>query len=544
MKCNLAHQWILICGLYVAALSSLFALTRRIIGDESHHLVAAQAVYSGLRMYREVWVNNMPGFHYVYGAIQAIWGPSFYLGRFMSVALGVVTFILCVKTCRIIADEWGARIGATLFAFNWVLANHYAAAYSPALTALYLTASAYFLFKGESIGCRLAAVLLADLAVCTRALVFPITAVVNVYVLLARRDFRWLVLLVALLVPFLFYLGFIHDQAEYFLFANLHWNKGVFNAVVNGQADLDRAIAALPGLGKMIVGKAADMTLRENAFATGFLYFPVAVLSVPLVYVWFRARREGSLPGPSWCSLPGMKLFLVLAAGLTGFVLATILFVGLLTPSGVPSYQTPAYPLFIILCVYAYQAMSELWPKWQSNVKLLAGVAVAVAAVGYGLPNVAYMSGVRNIEGKGLTLPLNAIREVALFIKERSDPKDEVLTDRPFFVYEAERRAHLGFWMTYFSYAPRWSTSMAERYHLVNPAMIRHSLEARAPKFVIRYPDQSNERDPVTFAALYSEHPEEVFRSFEAGYERVAVFPAVGKQGEGAVIYGRREVKS
>jgi len=535
------ERWVLMCGVYFLSLCSMFVFTRTIIGDESHLLTAGWAAWSGRPMYREAWVNNMPGVPYIYGAVQKLFGPSFYLARFTSVALALAAFAFCVKTGRLIAEEWGARIAATLYAFNWVLANHYAAAYSPALLGFCLTASAYFLFKGDSVWYRIAAIAFADLAVCTRALMFPVTVAVNIYALLCRQKGRLPVLLVALVIPLSFYLGFIHDQANRFLFANLYWNKGVSSFPVQSQADLEHAIVALPGIGRMLAKKSADMVLRENALAQLFLYFPLAVLSVPLVYSWYRRGDISSETKIAWRDLPGAWAFIALSVGFIGFLGASMLFVGLLLPGGVPNYQTPGYPLFVILCVYAYKAMILRMRSIEADFKKLVGVTVAMAAIGYGIPNLPYFSGVRNIEGKGLTLPLDGIREVALFVKEHSAPGDEVLTDRPWFVYEAERRPHLGFWMTYYSYAPKWSTEMARRYGLVNADMIRESLENRVPRMVIRYVNENISDDPITFAVRHSADPAALRQVFDEGYERIATFPGVGKHGEGAVIYARRQ---
>ncbi|GEM_PF-2867914 len=534
------ERWVLICGLYFVALCTAFVFTRTIIGDESQLLHVGKAVYSGARLYRDAWFNQMPIGPYLYGAVQFVLGPSFYLGRFTSVALSVINFVLCVKTARTIAGPWGGKVAATLFAFNWVLANYYAAAYSPAMTGLLVTAAAYFLFKGDSLGCRLAALLCADLAVCTRALVFPITAAVNFYVLWARRDGRSLVLAVALFIPALFYLGFIHGQADHFLFANLYSNKQVVALPAQDQTDLDRSVASLPGPGRMLIKKMADTALRRNDFVDLIQYFPIAVLSVPLAFAWYWRRREADTGGTRWRDLPRYAPFLALSAGLAGFVVATILIVSYLLPGGVPNYQTPGYPLYIILCVYAYQAIVTTTPRIQAELRALVGVTVALAAFTYGVPNLAYASGVLNIPGKGLTLPLHAVKEVAVFIRDRSDPEDEILTDRPWFVYEAGRRPHLGFWMTWYSYAPRWSTALSEHYHVVNPEMIRKAIETRAPKFVIRYVDQNNESDPITFAAKHSDDPQGMARLFEERYERIAVFLGAGKHGDGAVIYQRR----
>lgn len=538
-------RWVLLCGLYFLALCSAFAFTRTIIGDESQLLLVGQAVYSGLRLYRDAWFNQMPFGAYVYGAVQQLWGPSLYLGRFTSVALSLVTFVLCVRTGRLIAGDWGARAAATLFAFNWVLASHYSAAYSPALSGLLLTASAYFLFKGDSLGCRLAALVCADLAVCTRALVFPVTLAVNVHVLLVRRDARLAVLAAALLMPVLFYLGFVHGQAEHFLFANLYANKGQLVMLpIQTPADLDRAIAMLPGFGLIVLRKLADMGLWENDLVKVLLYFPVATLAVPLVAAWLkvRASRDGMAQAPcaAWRQLLGAGAFAALSAGLLGFLVATVVLVSYLLPSGAPNYQTPGYPLVIILYIYAYQALGVLHPQVLADWKHWATAAVMVAAVAYGFPNLAYSSGVRNIEGKGLTLPLNGIREVAGFMRDRSDPGDEILTDRPWFAFEAGRPMHIGFWRTYYSYAPQWSRDMAGRYHVVSAEMLQESIRTRAPKFIIRYSNPRNESDPVTVAMRYSADPEEVLRSFEAGYERLADFSGVGKSGEGAVVYVRR----
>lgn len=535
----LKERWILVCGLYYVALCSTFAFTRVVIGDESQLLLVGQAVYSGQRLYRDVWFNQMPLAPFVYGAIQELWGPSLYLGRFTSVVLSLGTFLLTVRAGRLMAGGWGARIAATLFAFNWVLASHYAGSYSPAMTGLLLTAAGYSLLKGDSLGCRLAALICADLAVCTRALVFPFTVAVNWYVLWRRREARWTVAAVAGLPPFLFYAAFILGQEEHFLFANLYWNKGVTAFPVDTEAALGQAVAALPGLGTILLRKAADMGLRANSFILMFEYFPLAVLSVPLGLAWYRSRVRGERALPDDTSRRGAVVALTL--GLAGFVGMTFIFSGLIVPTGVPNYQTPGYPLFILLCVYAYQAIVVAETRFREELRQLIIVVVAIAALAYGLPNVAYASGVRNIPGRGLTLPLNGIREVALFLRDRSGPADEILTDRPWFAFEAGRAPHLGFWMTWFSYAPDWSTEMARRYHLVNGEMIRQSLEARAPKFIIRYVDEENESDPITFAMRHSPDPEAVQCSFEEGYERIASFPGVGKRGEGVVVYQRRQ---
>lgn len=161
-------------------------------GDEGIYLYASRLVMEGKLLYRDTFFHQYPLMPYFYGGVLEPLGDGLYLGRLLSVVLGVSAFLLLLPVARAVAGNGGAAAYALLFGLNfWAISNlvrvkHYA------LTAFLLSLGAFFLlaYAGRK-GVRIVGALLAfALAASSRISTLPVVFIACAYLLRREREDR------------------------------------------------------------------------------------------------------------------------------------------------------------------------------------------------------------------------------------------------------------------------------------------------------------------------------------------------------------------
>jgi hypothetical protein len=159
-------------------------------GDEGIYLYASRLVMEGKLLYRDTFFHQYPLMPYVYGGVLEPLGGGLYLGRLLSVVLGISAFLLLLPVSRVVAGEGGAAAYALLFGLNfWAISNlarvkHYA------LTAFLLSLGTFFLVahRGRK-GMKIVGTLLAfALAASSRISTLPVLLIACAYLLRRERD--------------------------------------------------------------------------------------------------------------------------------------------------------------------------------------------------------------------------------------------------------------------------------------------------------------------------------------------------------------------
>lgn len=174
----------------VVAAHLIFWLYAPYNGDEGIYLYASRLVMEGKLLYRDTFFHQYPLMPYVYGTVLEPLGGGLYLGRLLSVLLGVSAFLLLLPVARTVAGNGAAAAYALLFGLNfWAISNlvrvkHYA------LTAFLLSLGTFFLlaYAGRK-GVRIVGALLAfALAASSRISTLPVVFIACAYLLRRERE--------------------------------------------------------------------------------------------------------------------------------------------------------------------------------------------------------------------------------------------------------------------------------------------------------------------------------------------------------------------
>jgi len=162
---------------------------------------------------------------------------------------------------------------------------------------------------------------------------------------------------------------------------------------------------------------------------------------------------------------------------LLGAVFGAVLLANLVPATTAPYYQSVLAPLAAVLAapvlaglrsrpaaaaVLAALAVLQGWTALRSD--------VVVAARGGGFP---------------LSERLSALRDVGRAVAAHSPADAPVWTLATYFALEADRDVLPGLEMSIFAVQPAWSRARAERFHVVNPGMLRDWIEDRVPDVVV-----------------------------------------------------------
>jgi len=432
-------------GLYVLMAAAHIGLGQH-NADEGWYLYAAGRVWSGALPYRDFAFTQMPALPYLYGLPLALLGPSLYVGRLITLALGLLQVGAAVALARRYAGLRGAALTALLLGsftyviyFNTIVKTYALVSLLITLTFLALPPTAGRPWRwGLALAC-------ASLAAMVRLSAAAFWLPVLIYALWTVRG-GWLARLalagwaVALWLPALYLFTRDLDATQWNLLG-YHFGQWQGASLVRQLAEIGLYRAPL-----ILSGYAPHLAL---AGATTAVYLATNP----------RPRRLGQL------GLMLLSLIIFAASHLS-------------TGDWHIEYLVPAaagaMPLLAIGVVRVWERAGsrELRVLWAS---LFA--ATLLTALTQNFPAF--------LDLKSSQPPVEEIRAVAQVVTDHTTPDDKLLTLSAMIVaVEARREVLPGLELAHFSIQPV-SDARAQALHVLSPALLADNLEHEAARLVI-----------------------------------------------------------
>lgn len=436
-----------------AVLALVFVFRGRLNADEGWYLYGGRLVWRGELPYRDFAFTQMPLTAYVYGLLQTVHG-SVFLGRITSVLFAVGAVALCARVAWREAGRAAAVAVALLCVavpvgvYNLTLVKTYAisafllAAVLACLTSPGRPTRTWTLATAASFGLLL-----------TRTTGLPVTLLVVLFCIFrapdraTRRNVSWCTVAGVILTVALPLTAPSSARYNLFTFHNLLWHGA------SGRTKLDEIVhTRLP-----------DWLGDYPAY--------VALAAVTLVAVYASPRLRAYLRRQPGIAIVGIGAVGMLVAQLVGGEWAPV------------EYFTPVIP--VLLAVSIVMLVHALRPDegWASQRVLLAGAALAVAAVGV-------VTLVHPGVGEYFTGPddpgsVQEAGRVADVLRAHTHDGDLVLTmwAQPSGL-ESGRDQVDNVTMGVFSYEDL-TLQQAHDYHFVNREMLRSMLRRKEPAAVV-----------------------------------------------------------
>lgn len=457
--------------------------------DEGWYLWAGKEVYRGRQLYRDFAYTQMPLLPYVYGALQLVFGNGLYVGRILTALFGLTTAMLSATTARRLAGPWARVFVLAFFATTFLATTAYSYTATYGLTAC-LLAVAFYLALRLSPGTK-RTVLVAtflSLAVAVRLSVVVVIMPLGLYVVLTSpKRLRTALEMVAttvlvlglLVVPFLLTSG----QVMLYDILGFHTDRNTPEWHQSAVRDMLRdAVRDLPGpvLGYLVA---------------------VAVLIVALV----RGKRS------AWRTY-GFEVAVAVAVFL--------LFLTHLVPRTTMSYYNTLQVSLVAVLVGALLArLAHRFPRF----------AAALVVVALVLQVITQIRAVRFYELS--TQPpqsqVEIVRRTAQALKKHVPDGGQVLTFDLHLALEGGLEVLPGLEMSIFSYRPTWTTEQAQRYRVLNNAMLLDALEGGVDAVLLTQFDED---------LLYGQR-DAVFDSLRRNYRLASVVPGFGPLRDDLHIY-------
>jgi 4-amino-4-deoxy-L-arabinose transferase-like glycosyltransferase len=434
-------------GLY-CLVGLVFVFLGNVNRDEGWYLYAARLVYHGDIPYRDLPYFQMPVLPYIYGLPQLVFGPSLLVGRLTSFALSLITVGIGVYLCRRLAG----RLAAVLFvAFSIVNLNvmwTYTTTRTEPLVAPLVMLSLFFLLKPQR--SRRDLVLAPSLmlwATAVRLTAAPaFVAVLALSLYQARKERRYwdsILALVGLQAIVLIVVPFVFSP-----------DRMVFDVWTSQEFRGGQRMPSLP-LGVLL----RDKALFVSTLSPWFTLMTILVLTLALfLFVRWRAGWRPSI------------------AGLAEWPTAHLLMLGLVALLFLPhlaveelqrTYFVPAFPVAAVAVATAMQRLFDLTSRQQEWVFLpsLIGVLLLVEAFAFASGFPGYFNTVDP--------DLFEMDSAARYVQSVVPPGKKVMTFETALALEADRRVVHGLEMGWFGYWPSLETADAERFDVVNRAMLQ-----------------------------------------------------------------------
>lgn len=158
--------------------------------DEAGYLYESWLICDqGWIPYHDMYIKITPVLYYVYGIVQHLFGPSFYIGRLESVIFCALMLIALYKLSAKIGGKMAGTIAVLLIVSNTFLMRFYSSATAYSLTTLFMISSLFVLASELKNPLKtIVAVILMCLSFLTRQNMAPVLILLILYIILTEKD--------------------------------------------------------------------------------------------------------------------------------------------------------------------------------------------------------------------------------------------------------------------------------------------------------------------------------------------------------------------
>ncbi len=421
-----------------------FILLGKVNADEGWYLYASKLVYEGRLPYQDFAYTQTPLLPYVYGIAQEIFSPSIYLGRIVTSLFSFAALIISVSIARKYSGEKSGAITALLWATFTYGIYYQSITKTYALTTLFFVLALFLIVSESNQQWRLVAsttfVLLATLTRLS-ALFFavPITA----YAFIRANKRTKFVIIALCLIAFSWVMLLAYPNVESAKWNLLTHHTDQWNNLSYGEQIAEIVSYRLPTL---------------------FVVFPsYFLLLFTIVLLGLKQIRSciQRIPG----SLAGITAFLF-------FIFPHLATGGFHTEYFVP-FLFGLFPLIGIIYVEVYQQQNR-YSKLMLQVFLLSTLVLGLLRGGLFYWDIS--------DGR---LPVEEIKEVAIFVSNNTSPEDKIYAlEALWVVLEANRQTMPNMTMAQFSFFTG-NTNAANQLNLVNDQITLDYITNTIPKLVV-----------------------------------------------------------
>ena len=143
-------------------------------------------------------------------------------------------------------------------------------------------------------------------------------------------------------------------------------------------------------------------------------------------------------------------------------------------------------------------------------------------------------------EGGKVVLPIENLKEIGRFVRERTTPGATVFTQHAYVAVEARRNVTPGMEMSIFSYFPDWSVEKSLKYRVTNNELLFRSIMEAKPEAVVLSGDSFWLAQPYFRPLSKAERPA-VTRWMEGKYYLARTFPPLDRWGQPFRVYLRKK---
>lgn len=462
--------------------------------DEGWYLYDSYLTWQGQIPYQDFAFPQPPMVLLVHGFFQAMWGPSFYLGRIVNMVLGALIIFLTSWLAGRLGGTVAAFFAGLMLAASPWFAVHMVSVSTYALAALGLV---LLIFASLTQKTSLASGI-AVLVCWTRLPLFIFASLVPFLSFTYKRHVKWHMPVVTIFFVLAFFIVpfFVPKGADPWLH-------------IVGYHTYSRAgLLSLPSSPEPIIKATWNWLLfeRHEYWPTYGIYWFLAFLGLVNMRTDLDRRRLGIILGVAVIVAAGQSL----AQNVT--------------------YDVPLLPL---LAVVSGISWARLLAGWR-----LPSAYTCLVLIGLCLPVLLYQLHFNAYEGLGESEVSHAdIRRVADYISQHSTSTDLIMTPELYIALEAQRAALPGMELGRFFYLPDISEREARQRLGLTPGMFKDLVVSRQAKFIVLSTAHSWERAPQG----KQQYADEVERPLlSSGYTVVPDLHMVEPRIESLAVYERQ----
>lgn len=415
--------------------------------DEGWYLYDSWLTWSGHLPYRDFGFPQPPLTLFIHGFFQIFLGPGFYIGRIVSVVIGLLALLVTSITAyRIGGQQAGLAAGALLAVSPWFILNMGSVStYAPASLILALILLAAYSRKWWALGALLVLLILTRLPL---LVFFPI---MTGYVLVATRHNRWTSL-----------------------------RNFMLGAVGAGILILGPFIALAP---QQTASNIIDYHLITRQSLTQ------TIIESPEYFWWsiknFMKTEYFPIYGMWWAIAVGSLIICYLLDNRRKFLfLSCVILATLAVAVSQVFAMSPTYdlPLLIPLAIVGGQGIGRILQVSKKFV-VRAAVATAYAALlltGIVSPQLPVFEGFGNNEESHQN-----IKRVVRYVQEHTQPDDFIFTPELYIALEANRHSLPGTEMGRFFYFPSMSNDESRQLGVLNQQQFKQIIATRQARLII-----------------------------------------------------------